>query len=103
MADLQLLADSLIKGDRKKVATLTRQALDEGLDPKRILEETDRGMNVIGTFQLTRCTSRGAYRRSCQKAGMEILQLRFQPRKPVDRVLGISRATCTISARTLWA
>ncbi len=77
MADLQLLADSLIKGDRNKVATLTRQALDEGLDPKRILEDgLIAGMNVIGT----RFKANEVYvpevliAARAMKAGMEILQ-----------------------------
>ena len=49
MADLQAMAEALIRGDRNKVVELTNQALAENLPPKRILEEgLIAGMNVIG-------------------------------------------------------
>ena len=49
MADLQGIADALIKGDRDTVAKLTKQAIDEGVAPKEILENgLIAGMNVIG-------------------------------------------------------
>jgi 5-methyltetrahydrofolate--homocysteine methyltransferase len=49
MADLEALAEGVIKGDRDKVAELTRQALDEGVGAKEVLEEgLIAGMNVIG-------------------------------------------------------
>ncbi len=49
MADLQALADALIRGDHMKVPELTQQALDEGCPPKDILEQgLIAGMNVIG-------------------------------------------------------
>ncbi|MGC9455665.1 MAG: corrinoid protein [Phycisphaerae bacterium] len=49
MADLQALADALIKGDRNQVAELTEKALDEGVPPKEILDDgLVAGMNVIG-------------------------------------------------------
>jgi len=49
MADLQALADALMKGDRNTVSGLTQAALDEGVAPKQILDEgLIAGMNVIG-------------------------------------------------------
>jgi len=49
MADLQALADALIKGDRNAVTELTKAALDEGTGPKDVLEQgLIAGMNVIG-------------------------------------------------------
>ena len=49
MADLQALADALIKGDRDTVTQLTQQALDEGTGPKDILEQgLIAGMSVVG-------------------------------------------------------
>jgi len=50
MADLQAMADALIRGDRNTVIDLTKQALDEGTPPKDILEQgLIAGMNVVGT------------------------------------------------------
>ena len=49
MADLQALADALMKGDRNKVTELTTAALAEGVGPKDVLEQgLIAGMNVIG-------------------------------------------------------
>ena len=49
MADLQALADALIRGDRDTVAELTQAALDEGLGPKEVLEGgLIAGMSVVG-------------------------------------------------------
>ncbi|MCD4824303.1 MAG: corrinoid protein [Phycisphaerae bacterium] len=49
MADLQALAEALIRGDCKTVEALTNQAVDEGMNPKEILEEgLIAGMNIIG-------------------------------------------------------
>ena len=49
MADLQGIADALIKGDRNTVADLTTKALEEGLGPKEVLENgLIAGMSVIG-------------------------------------------------------
>ena len=49
MADLQALADALIKGDRDTVTQLTQQALDDGTGPKDILEQgLIAGMSVVG-------------------------------------------------------
>ena len=49
MADLQALADALIKGDRDTVTELTKAALDEGTGPKEILEKgLIAGMSVVG-------------------------------------------------------
>ena len=49
MADLEALAEALIKGDRNTVVELTQQAIDEGVSPKDILESgLIAGMSVIG-------------------------------------------------------
>ena len=49
MADLQTLAEALIRGDRDTVLALTKQALDEGVSPKEILEKgLIAGMDVVG-------------------------------------------------------
>jgi len=49
MADLQALADALIKGDRNTVVELTEAALSEGVQPKEILDNgLIAGMNVVG-------------------------------------------------------
>ena len=49
MADLQALADALIRGDRDTTAQLTQAALDEGSNPKEILDNgLVAGMNVVG-------------------------------------------------------
>ena len=49
MADLQGLAEALIRGDRDTVRTLTQEAVDEGVTPKQILDEgLVAGMNVVG-------------------------------------------------------
>ncbi len=49
MADLQALADALIKGDRDTVTELTKAALDEGTGPKEVLEDgLIAGMSVVG-------------------------------------------------------
>jgi len=49
MADLQALADALIKGDRNTVTEMTKAAVGDGTPPKDILEQgLIAGMNVIG-------------------------------------------------------
>ncbi|NIA21727.1 MAG: cobalamin-binding protein [Anaerolineaceae bacterium] len=49
MADLEGMSAALQKGDRKTVTTLVTEALDEGVSPKKILEEgLISGMNIIG-------------------------------------------------------
>ena len=49
MADLQALADALIKGNRDKVVELTQKALDEGVAPGDVLNDgLVAGMNVVG-------------------------------------------------------
>ncbi|MCE5276981.1 MAG: corrinoid protein [Planctomycetaceae bacterium] len=49
MADLQALADALIKGDRNKVVELTKKALEEGVGPAKVLNDgLIAGMNVVG-------------------------------------------------------
>ncbi len=49
MADLQALADALIRGDRDTTAQLTQQAIDEGVLPQDILNKgLIAGMAVVG-------------------------------------------------------
>jgi len=49
MADLQAIADALIKGDRNTVVDLTQKALDEGVSPADVLQKgLIAGMNVVG-------------------------------------------------------
>ncbi|MCK5114150.1 MAG: corrinoid protein [Phycisphaerae bacterium] len=49
MADMAVLAETLIAGNRDKVAELVQEALAEGMGPKEILEDgLIAGMNVIG-------------------------------------------------------
>ena len=49
MADLQAIADALIKGKREEVVDLVQKALDEGTHPKTILMDgLIAGMNVVG-------------------------------------------------------
>lgn len=49
MADLQAIADAVIKGDRDTVSTLARAAVDEGVAPEQIINEgLIAGMNVVG-------------------------------------------------------
>ena len=49
MADLEAMAEALIKGDRDKVVELTQAAIAEGVGPKDILEGgLIAGMTVIG-------------------------------------------------------
>lgn len=49
MADLQAIAANLIRGQADKVKELTKQALDEGVSPKEILDKgLIKGMDVVG-------------------------------------------------------
>lgn len=49
MADLKGIAGALIAGDAAKVKELVQQAVDEGLPPKKILDEgLIAGMEVVG-------------------------------------------------------
>jgi 5-methyltetrahydrofolate--homocysteine methyltransferase len=49
MADLQALAEALIRGDRDSVVDLTKQALADGLEAETILSDgLIAGMNVVG-------------------------------------------------------
>jgi len=50
MADLNAIAEGLIKGDRDAVRDLVQQALDEGVNAEQILNEgLTAGMDVVGT------------------------------------------------------
>ncbi len=77
MADLQALADALIKGDRNKVVELTKKAIEENVPPKQILEQgLIAGMAVVGK----RFKANEVYvpevliAARAMKGGMEILQ-----------------------------
>ncbi len=77
MADLQALADALIKGDRNKVVELTKKALEEGTPPKDVLEQgLIAGMAVVGR----RFKANEVYvpevliAARAMKGGMEVLQ-----------------------------
>ena len=49
MADLQALADALIKGKREEVVELVKKALAEGVSPQEILTDgLIKGMNEVG-------------------------------------------------------
>ncbi len=49
MADLQAMAENLIKGNAPEVKRLTQEAVDEGLNPGQILNQgLIAGMNVVG-------------------------------------------------------
>ena len=49
MADLNALAEAVINGKRDDAAGLTQEAIDEGLDPTKILGEgLTAGMDVVG-------------------------------------------------------
>ena len=49
MADLQAIADGLIKGQAQVVSDLVKKAVDEGVGPEEILTSgLIAGMNIIG-------------------------------------------------------
>lgn len=49
MADLKEISESLIDGEAPKVKELVQKAIDEGVAPKKILEEgLIAGMNIVG-------------------------------------------------------
>jgi len=49
MADLKALADAVIKGNQTESVRLTREALEKGMAPKKVLDEgLIAGMSVIG-------------------------------------------------------
>ena len=49
MADMEALSQAVIKGDQKTAVEITQAAIDEGMDPKAILEGgLIGGMNYIG-------------------------------------------------------
>ena len=77
MADLQAMAEALIKGDRNTVVELTKQALAENMPPKKILEEgLIAGMNVVGKrFKANEIyVPEVLIAARAMKGGMEILQ-----------------------------
>ena len=109
MADLQAIANAVIKGDRLKVEELTKQANSQNVNPGEILEKgLIAGMSVIGE----RFKKNEVYvpevliAARAMKAGMAVLEPRLQGRRhssPWARwSWAPSRATCTTSART-WS
>lgn len=49
MADMEALSQAVIKGDQKSAVEITKTAIDEGMNPKSILEDgLIKGMNFIG-------------------------------------------------------
>ncbi len=77
MADLQALADALIRGDRNKTVELTKKAIDEKVPAKDILEKgLIAGMSVVGK----RFKANEVYvpevliAARAMKGGMEVLQ-----------------------------
>ncbi|MBL7106169.1 MAG: corrinoid protein [Phycisphaerae bacterium] len=49
MADMKDLADAIIKGDMKTAVEVTKKALDEGVEPQKVLNDgLVAGMGVIG-------------------------------------------------------
>ena len=77
MADLNALAEALIRGDRDKVTELTNAACEEGVTVRDILEQgLIAGMNVIGTrFKANEIyVPEVLIAARAMKAGMEILE-----------------------------
>jgi 5-methyltetrahydrofolate--homocysteine methyltransferase len=77
MADLQALAEALIRGDRNTVVQLTTAAIAEGISPKRILDEgLIAGMDVVGKrFKANEIyVPEVLIAARAMKGGMEILQ-----------------------------
>lgn len=48
MADLKALSESIVNGKRDVATQITEQALNEGMDPKEILDALVAGMDEIG-------------------------------------------------------
>ena len=77
MADLAALADALTKGDRETVVKITKQAIDEDLPPKDILEQgLIAGMTVVGNRFKTNeiYVPEVLIAARAMKAGMEVLE-----------------------------
>ena len=92
MADLQALADAVIKGDRNTVVKLTQQALAEGVPPQDVLYKgLVAGMDVIGK----RFKANEVYvpevliAARAMKGGMEVLEPKLKEAgvKPVGTVV----------------
>ena len=77
MADLQAMADSLIRGDRNKVVEMTKAAIADGTPPKDILEQgLIAGMNIVGRrFKANEIyVPEVLIAARAMKGGMEVLQ-----------------------------
>ena len=48
MAELSALTAAIERGDRATAVAVTREAIDEGLDPRSVLDAMTRAMEVIG-------------------------------------------------------
>jgi len=49
MANLKTLSEAIIKGDQNTAAQITKEALEEGMDPRTVLDDgLIAGMNVVG-------------------------------------------------------
>ncbi|MFA6134466.1 MAG: corrinoid protein [Phycisphaerae bacterium] len=92
MADLQALANALIKGDRNTVVKLTQEALNEGVGPGEVLNKgLVAGMDVVGK----RFKANEVYvpevliAARAMKGGMEILEPKLKAAgvKPIATVV----------------
>ena len=80
MADLQAIAENVIKGQAPKVAELVREALDAGTPVRDILNEgMIAGMGVVGTkFKANEFyVPEVLIAARAMKAGMELLRPRL--------------------------
>ena len=92
MADMQALAEALIRGDRNKVVELTRKAIDEGVGPGEILNKgLVAGMDVIGKrFKANEIyVPEVLIAARAMKGGMEVLEPRLKEAgvKPIGTVV----------------
>lgn len=92
MADLNAIADNLIKGQAPKVEALVKEALDEGVSVRDILHEgLIKGMGVVGTkfknneFYVPEVLIAAR----AMKAGMELIR----PRLVEEKVEPLGRAS----------
>lgn len=76
MADLTVLAGAIESGDHTRAALETRAALDEGVDPKMVLDAMIAAMDVVGRkFQTGECfVPEMMVAARAMKAGTEILE-----------------------------
>jgi 5-methyltetrahydrofolate--homocysteine methyltransferase len=92
MADLQALADALIRGDRDTVTDLTKQAIEEGVAAEDILDKgLIAGMDVVGRrFKANEIyVPEVLIAARAMNAGMEVLQPQLSAAgiKPIGTVV----------------